>query len=284
MYRSVLICHRGHDLDREGVSRWLASFSSLVGVVELDEDARRAKQRVRREIQRSGVIGFAEVLAFRLYYRAVLAGRDRAWEQAAVSDLKARFGPAEPCANVLRATSANSPECREFLRACAPDFAVARCKTLLKPEVFTVPSRGTYVLHPGICPEYRNAHGCFWALARRDLQRVGMTLLRIDEGVDTGPTYGYFTYPFDEVRESHIVVQQRVLVENLDVIRDRLLAAVAGEAEPIDTHGRESATWGQPWLSAYLRWKAQARRDAGRRSAGLKVPRSEGSQVRRLEG
>ena len=41
-------------------------------------------------------------------------------------------------------------------------------------------SLGTFVMHPGICPEYRNAHGCFWALANRDLARVGMTLLRAD--------------------------------------------------------------------------------------------------------
>jgi len=40
-----------------------------------------------------------------------------------------------------------------------------------------------FVLHPGICPEYRNAHGCFWALVNRDLARVGVTLLRADRGV-----------------------------------------------------------------------------------------------------
>ena len=277
MYRSVLICHQGHPLDREGVSRWLASFSDLVGIVELEEGTQRTAQRIRKEMRRSGVLGFADVLAFRLYYRAALARRDRAWEQQAIADMKARFGEAAPCGNILRTSSANSPECRAFLRECAPDFAIARCKTLLKPEVFTVPTRGTYVLHPGVCPEYRNAHGCFWALARRDLERVGLTLLRIDEGVDTGPTYGYFSYPFDEVRESHIVIQQRVLVENLDAIRDRLLSAVAGEATPIDTRGRQSAAWGQPWLSAYLRWKTAARRgEAAGRFEGLKVGRFEG--------
>ena len=48
-------------------------------------------------------------------------------------------------------------------------------------------------MHPGICPEYRNSHGCFWALARRDLDHVGATLLQIDEGSDTGPVYAYYT-------------------------------------------------------------------------------------------
>jgi hypothetical protein len=77
-------------------------------------------------------------------------------------------------------------------------------------------------------------HGCFWALANRDLDRVGLTLLRIDAGVDTGPSYGYFSYPYDQRRESHEVIQKRNLLE-------RLIEVQAGEATPIDTSGRHSA-------------------------------------------
>lgn len=262
MYRSVLICHREHPLDREGVSRWMGSFSQLTGILELEEGPGRTGQRVRKEIRRSGLVRFLDVLLFRLYYRLALSSADRAWEQETLQSLARRFEAVPPCENVLRAQSPNSPESVAFLRECAPDFVVARCKTLLKPEVFTVPTHGTYVLHPGICPEYRNAHGCFWALARRDLERVGLTLLRIDAGVDTGPVYGYFRYAYDEVRESHITIQQRVLVENLDAIRARLLEVMEGRATPIETHGRPSAVWGQPWMSAYLRWKALARKAA----------------------
>jgi hypothetical protein len=58
-------------------------------------------------------------------------------------------------------------------------------------------------------------------------------------------------------------IQQRVLTENLDAIRDRLLDAVAGRAERIDTAGRTSAVWGQPWLTAFVRWKWAARRRPG---------------------
>ncbi|MGA7439404.1 MAG: formyl transferase, partial [Luteibacter sp.] len=113
-------------------------------------------------------------------------------------------------------------------------------------------------MHPGICPEYRNAHGCFWALAERDLDRVGLTLLRIDAGVDTGPIYGYFTYAFDETRESHMRVQYRMVLENLDALAQRIRDIVAGDALPVDVTGRPSGVWGQPWLSRYLRWKRAA--------------------------
>jgi folate-dependent phosphoribosylglycinamide formyltransferase PurN len=260
--RSVLICHRGADFDREGLARWLGSFSTVTGIVELDEPVSRTAQRIRREIKRSGLLGLADVLAFQALYRLGSARRDRSWEASAVERLRHRFADVPECANVLRARSVNSPECVEFIRDCQPDFMLARCKTLLKPSVFTLAPGGTYVLHPGICPEYRNAHGCFWALSAGDLSRVGLTLLRIDAGVDTGPVYGHFTYPFDEREESHIVIQLRVLLENLDAIRDTMLKAVGGAAEPLDLRGRKSAVWGQPRMTAYARWKLRARREA----------------------
>ena len=163
-------------------------------------------------------------------------------------------------APVLSTDSPNSKEAERFLVDVAPDVVIARCRTLLDERIFSLASTGTFVLHPGVTPEYRNSHGCFWALANRDLERVGMTLLRIDAGVDTGPVYGYYTYDYDERRESHVVIQKRMVLENLDAVGEKLLAVHSGEAVPLDTAGRESGAWGQPWLTKYLRWKLAARR------------------------
>jgi len=67
---------------------------------------------------------------------------------------------------------------QEFLCKAAPDLTIARCKFILKESIFAVPRDGTFVMHPGICPEYRNAHGCFWnsspqapVLAQREMEK-----------------------------------------------------------------------------------------------------------------
>ena len=133
---------------------------------------------------------------------------------------------------------------------------------MLRPEIFNVPRHGTFVVHPGICPEYRNSHGCFWALARRDLDRVGATLLRIDEGSDTGPVYAYYSSDIDERSESHVMIQTRVVYDNLERIKQDLQAVVEGRLRPIDVSGRDSAAWGQPRLTDYVRWKRAARETA----------------------
>ncbi len=154
--------------------------------------------------------------------------------------------------------SANAPEVIAFIRAAKPDIVIARCKHLLKREVYSLPSVGTFVMHPGICPEYRNAHGCFWALARRDLDNVGMTLLKIDDGVDTGPIYGHYKYAFDERQESHVMIQARCVYDNLEALAARLTDIARGGATEVDVAGHKSAVWGQPWMTKYITWKFMA--------------------------
>jgi folate-dependent phosphoribosylglycinamide formyltransferase PurN len=258
--RVILMYHEGDPIDSEGLASWAASSLDLVGLVCLREPRRRLLRRVRSEIRRVGALRFLDVMAFRMYYRFLLARADSAWMARQVTELRARY-PAD-LSNVpkLVTENPNSSDVEDFLARLRPDVMIARCKFILRPHIFERPTSGTVVLHPGICPEYRNAHGCFWALTNRDLERVGMTLLRIDRGIDTGPVLLHATCKFDETRESHIVIQYRVVLENLDTIAEYLRALCRGEARPIATTGRASAVWGQPWLSAYLRWKRVARR------------------------
>jgi peptidoglycan/xylan/chitin deacetylase (PgdA/CDA1 family) len=261
--RTLLICHDDADLDSEGLARWLASFSDLTGIVVIHEKKEQFWRRIRREIRRVGILRFLDVVAFRIYYHLVLSRKDREWERLRLQELYRTY-PALPKGTLILTThSPNAPEAEKFIKRLLPDLMIARCKFILKESVFSIPRKGTLVMHPGICPEYRNSHGCFWALARRDLAKVGMTLLRINKGVDTGPVFGYFTYAYDEMKESHFVIQQRVVLENLDKIKTKLLEIDRGEAASLDTSGRRSDLWGQPWLTSYVSWKWHASR-AGR--------------------
>jgi hypothetical protein len=263
--RTVLICHAEDDLNRLGIARWLASFSDLAGVVVIREDAGAARRRIRRELKRVGWLRFLDVIAFRVYYRLFLAKHDQQRESELLRDVCRRYPEVSAETREVIVATPNSSESERFLRECAPDMVLARCKVLLRENIFAIPRLGTFVMHPGICPEYRNAHGCFWALARRDMDNVGLTLLRIDRGVDTGPVYGYYRYPYDEVAETHILIQHRAAFENLDAIAEKLTEIEGGSAACLPVAGRPSGIWGQPWLSSFLGWKRAARRDAARR-------------------
>jgi hypothetical protein len=260
----VLICHQNDPIDCAGIAAWLHSEFTLCGIVVLQERPgflfmNKRMRKLRVEYRRLGFFRFLDVLLFRLVYQFRHARRDKEWVKHKVDDLRKRYpvdlGPVPR----LFAFDPNTEAVRAFIMDLQPAFMLARCKTILKPEIFAIPEHGTYALHPGICPVYRNRHGCFWALVNRDLSQVGMTLLKVDAGIDTGAVYLQCSYPYDETNESHIVIQHRVVLENLAAIGKVLQGISNHSAYPTKLRPSRSCNWGQPWFSAYLHWQRCAR-------------------------
>lgn len=254
----VLICHEKDAIDSEGLARWLAARFCLRGIVLLRDRPGSALKKIRREMKRVGFLRLCDVLLFRIIYRLFYAGNDDLWTRITLERLKLRYSTDISGVPKLTDFNPNGKAVEQFIAGCGPDLVIARCKHILKPDIFNLPRYGTFVLHPGICPQYRNAHGCFWALVCRDLENVGMTLLKVDEGVDTGPVYLRASCSYDEKHESHVVIQYRVVLENLEEITRVLYDICRGKAHPLRRGRVYSRTWGQPWLTAYLYWKLSA--------------------------
>lgn len=257
--RSVLICQHDSPLVREIMPRWLASFTDLAGVLVIREPRGHRLAKVKRSLRLQGLWGTIDLLAYRLFHRMRHGAGDRQQEAQIRETNGAIYPPVPYHVPLLEVSSPNCPAAQAFIQSCQPEIMLACCKHILKPAIFEQASQGTYVMHPGICPEYRNAHGCFWALVNGDMERVGMTLLKIDRGIDTGPVYGYFSAPYDEVQESHLAIQRRMTYDNLHRVQRVLEQIQAGVAKPISTTGRSSAVWGQPTLSSYWKWKRSAK-------------------------
>src|SRR5437016_565 len=104
--RTLLICHHSAPLDREGLARWLGSFSTVAGVVVIHEPRQRLRKRIARELKRIGVWRFLDVLAFQVVYRLVRATSDRKWEAQALDRL-CSFFPRKPEAPEAHVSSPN---------------------------------------------------------------------------------------------------------------------------------------------------------------------------------
>lgn len=127
--------------------------------------------------------------------------RIRARRERALDD-RLRPGPDEfePTLEIPR-NRVNGPEVIEFLRRQCPDLLVVSGAPILRSRVFDLAPLGSINVHLGIAPAYRGQDTLFWAVRRRDWDGVGVTLHRIDSGVDTGRVlaYGYpELYPDDD--------------------------------------------------------------------------------------
>lgn len=81
----------------------------------------------------------------------------------------------------------NNDELRERLSSIVPDaILVVAYGRIIPPWMLALPRHGNLNLHASLLPKYRGAAPIQWAIARGE-QETGVTTMRIDEGLDTGP-------------------------------------------------------------------------------------------------
>src|SRR5437762_1317367 len=88
---------------------------------------------------------------------------------------------------VLQPERPSDPAFLERLRALAPDVGVVVAYGhILNPDLLALPRRGMINLHPSLLPELRGAAPVEWAILN-GLKQTGVTIMRMAEGLDSGP-------------------------------------------------------------------------------------------------
>ena len=94
----------------------------------------------------------------------------------------------------------NSPASIALVRDFAPDAIIsARFSLIFKRSVFDIPRFGTYNVHPGGLPRYAGLFAPFHCLLDGE-SRIGSTLHRVDDGIDSGPVIGVGELPIEAER------------------------------------------------------------------------------------
>ena len=88
---------------------------------------------------------------------------------------------------VLQPVSINRGDAVDWLAARSPDLmVVAAFGQLLKKHVLDLPKHGCINVHASLLPKYRGAAPIQWAIIRGE-RWTGVTIMLMDEGMDTGP-------------------------------------------------------------------------------------------------
>lgn len=90
---------------------------------------------------------------------------------------------------LFQPTTLREPEIAGKIRSFHPDFiAVVAYGKLLPPELLEIPRLGCVNVHASILPRHRGASPIAHAILAGD-RTTGITTIRMDEGMDTGPVY-----------------------------------------------------------------------------------------------
>ena len=160
------MCHHGSRIEQQVLAPWLASFSNLAGMIVIEEPP-GAIRGLRADGSYAAWDPCASLTSPRFVPTTssclpaeTLPGRvGSAASSSSATPLLPENLP------VLHTGDPNDTATAAFVRGAEADLMVARCRMLLHERVFSLPRLGTVIFHPGITPEYRNAYGCFWALA-----------------------------------------------------------------------------------------------------------------------
>lgn len=88
---------------------------------------------------------------------------------------------------VLQPERASDREFLEILKSKGPDLIiVVAFGQILKKELLDIPLYGVINVHASLLPKYRGAAPIQWAIINGE-KETGITIMRMDEGLDTGP-------------------------------------------------------------------------------------------------
>ncbi len=127
------------------------------------------------------------------------------------------------------------------LRATAPDLLIsAGHQYLIAPAEIAVPRLGTVGLHPALLPRYRGSHPLWWALHNHESE-AGITLYRLDAGIDTGPILAQRVVPIladDTFRSLYLRT-----VKEIPSILAELRVAIERTGRAAGGHGPGRVPW-----------------------------------------
>ena len=110
-------------------------------------------------------------------------------------------------ARVIPVERFSDPSAGDALRALGADLGVVWGTPLLKPELFEVPRLGCVNIHLAALPRYRGAGDVGLSEVLDGLAEVGVTVHRVDAGLDTGAILGTGVVaiePYDTLRSLHV--------------------------------------------------------------------------------
>lgn len=105
--------------------------------------------------------------------------------------------------------SVNSETTIKNLKSLNPDLVILNGTRIISKKVLSSINCLFINTHCGITPKYRGVHGGYWAIYNKDLENYGVTIHKVDIGVDTGDILyqekvkydskdNYFTYPIKQ--------------------------------------------------------------------------------------
>jgi len=133
--------------------------------------------------------------------------------------------------DVWQPKKVRTPEFAERLRALNADVGVVVAYGRILPRaVLDAPRTGCVNVHASLLPRWRGAAPIQWSIVHGDSD-TGVTLMQMDEGMDTGPILATATTTIER-NDDAASLGERLSKLGAELLREKLPEYVAGELTP----------------------------------------------------
>lgn len=220
----------------------------------IQEQKFSSKKLLKRRIKKLGVLRVVNQVFFQVLIPRVLLF----FSIRRIKEIKNNYNlNNEPfLKNILNfVPSVNSEECLRLICTIKPDIIIVNGTRIISKKILNATNALFINTHVGITPEYRGVHGAYWALRNNDIENCGVTIHKIDAGIDTGDIIlqdiilitnkdNFVTYPFIQIGKA-IMMMKKVL-ESV-------------EKEELKTYKKTNFTfsklWYHPTFTGYLYYR-----------------------------
>lgn len=206
---------------------------------------------LRRRLRKLGISKVAGQVLFAAGIVPILSCSSRRRVQQIISSN--RLDTSEiPTSCSIDVPSVNSEAAISELQRLSPRVVVVNGTRILDEKVLNAVGAVFLNAHAGITPMYRGVHGGYWALASGDPGNCGVTVHKVDKGIDTGsiiaqalitPTTKdtFATYPFLQTASA------------IPLLIEAVSDALAGDLAELAPPPGRSRLWTHPTAYQYLR-------------------------------
>lgn len=150
---------------------------------------------------------------------------------------KMQFPPVKECAlkydiPVLQPLKIRAPEAVAELKKYEADiFVVAAFGQILSKEILELPKFGCVNIHASLLPRYRGSSPVNWCIINGE-QETGVTVMQMNEGIDTGDIYAKKSVPVD-IKETAGSLFEKLARAGAQLIVEMLPKLEKGEIAPV---------------------------------------------------
>lgn len=141
---------------------------------------------------------------------------------------------------VFQPVKIKEKEAVEMLRGYESDvFVVAAFGQILSEEILNIPKYGCINIHASLLPKYRGA-GPIQRVILDGMSETGITIMKMDKGVDTGDMLLQSVVPIDE-KETGDSLHDKLAIEGAKLIVEALCKIEAGDITPVKQNDADSS-------------------------------------------